>query len=87
LQGAIRSVVPIAAPQERAGVLSTMYVVAYLAMGLPAIFGGISVVYGDGLFATAREYGFGVIGLAVFALVGTWMKRPALVPGVAVLWT
>jgi hypothetical protein len=62
LQGAIRSVVPVAAPHERAGVLSTTYVVAYLAMGLPAIFGGISVVYGDGLFATAREYGLGVIG-------------------------
>jgi predicted MFS family arabinose efflux permease len=80
LQGAIRSVVPLAAAHERAGVLSTMYVVAYLAMGLPAVFGGVGVVYGDGLFATARDYGFGVIVLAVFALVGTLWKRPELVP-------
>jgi predicted MFS family arabinose efflux permease len=79
LQGAIRSVIPVAAPHERAGVLSTMYVVAYLAMGLPAIFGGISVVYGDGLFATARDYGFGVIALAVFALVGTLMRAVRVV--------
>ena len=77
LQGAIRSVVPLAAAHERAGVLSTMYAVAYLAMGAPAVLGGVGVVYGDGLFATASEYGFVVIGLALFALVGTWLKRPA----------
>jgi MFS family permease len=80
LQGAIRTVVPLAAPHERAGVLSTVYVVAYLAMGLPAVFGGIGVVYGDGLFATARDYGFGVIVLAVFALAGSLLKRPAIAP-------
>ena len=79
LQGAIRMVVPLAAPHERAGVLSTVYVVAYLAMGLPAVFGGIGVVYGDGLFATARDYGFGVIVLAVVALAGTLLKRPVMV--------
>jgi hypothetical protein len=79
LQGAIRSVVPLAAAHERAGVLSTVYVIAYLAMGGPAVLGGLGVVYGDGLFATAREYGFAVILLAVFALLGTFLKRPALV--------
>ncbi|HKP59315.1 MAG TPA: MFS transporter [Polyangiales bacterium] len=78
LQGAIRSVVPLAAAHERAGVLSTIYVVAYLAMGVPAVFGGMGVVYGDGLFATAREYGLAVIALAVFALAGTlWKPAPA----------
>jgi predicted MFS family arabinose efflux permease len=71
LQGAIRTVVPLAAPHERAGVLSTVYVVAYLAMGAPAVLGGVGVVYGDGLFATASEYGFAVILLAVFALLGS----------------
>ena len=80
LQGAIRSVVPLAAPHERAGVLSTLYVVAYLAMGVPAVLGGAGVVYGDGLFATAREYGFAVILLAAFALFGSLTKRVALAP-------
>ena len=39
-QGAIRSVLPLAAPRDRAGVLSVLYVIAYLAMGLPAVLGG-----------------------------------------------
>jgi predicted MFS family arabinose efflux permease len=78
LQGAIRSVLPLAAAHERAGVLSTVYVVAYLAMGVPAVFGGIGVVYGGGLFATARDYGLAVIALAVFALAGMLWKRPVL---------
>ncbi|HKU42460.1 MAG TPA: MFS transporter [Polyangiales bacterium] len=78
LQGAIRSVVPLAAAHERAGVLSTVYVVAYLAMGVPAVFGGAEVVYGGGLLTTARDYGLGVIALAVFALAGTLWKRPVL---------
>lgn len=80
LQSAIRAVVPLAAPHERAGVLSTVYVIAYLAMGVPAVFGGIGVVYGGGLFATTFEYGAVVIILAVFALFGSLLKRPAAVP-------
>ena len=57
--------------------MSTLYVVAYLAMGVPAVLGGAGVVYGDGLYATAREYGFAVILLAGFALLGTrWQRAP-----------
>lgn len=70
-QGAIRMVVPLAAPGERAGVLSALYVVCYLAMGVPAVFGGLRVVYGHGLLAAAREYGLAVIVLAILALVGS----------------
>jgi hypothetical protein len=69
-QGAIRMVVPLAGPQERAGVLSALYVVCYLAMGVPAVFGGLRVVYGHGLLAAAREYGVAVMVLAVLALAG-----------------
>jgi MFS family permease len=75
-QGAIRTVVPLAAAHERAGVLSIVYVIAYLAMGLPAIIGGFGVVYGGGLLATAQEYGWAVIVLAAVALVGTFGHRP-----------
>jgi predicted MFS family arabinose efflux permease len=76
-QGAVRSVVPEAGPHERAGVLSILYVVAYLAMGLPAVLGGLRVVHGRGLLPTAHEYGLAVMGLAALALVGTLARRPA----------
>jgi predicted MFS family arabinose efflux permease len=76
-QGAIRSVLPLAAPHERAGVLSMLYVLSYLAMGLPAVLGGLRVVHGGGLVTTAREYGLAVIALAALALIGSLVHRPA----------
>jgi len=75
-QGAVRSVLPLAAPQERAGVLSVVYLVAYLAMGVPAVFAGIGVVYGGGLLLTARQYGLGVMLLAAAAWLGGWRRPP-----------
>ncbi len=76
-QGALRTVVPLAAEHERAGVLSTLYVVSYLAMGLPAVIGGVLVVHGGGLLTTGREYGAAVIALAVLALVALAAQREA----------
>jgi hypothetical protein len=69
-QGAIRSVLPRTAAPDRAGVLSVLYVISYLALGLPAVLGGLRVVYGGGLLSTAREYGAAVMVLAALALVG-----------------
>jgi MFS family permease len=74
-QGAIRNTIEHTAPQERAGVLSILYTVAYLAMGLPAVLAGISVVRTD-LITTAQYYGLTVIVLAITALLGTAVKRP-----------
>ena len=74
-QGAIRGVIPLAAPHQRAGVLSVLYVVAYLAMGAPAVVAGLGVVHGGGLLVTAREYGLAVIALAGAALLGTLLRR------------
>jgi MFS family permease len=76
-QGAVRSVVPLAAPHERAGVLAVLYVIAYLAMGLPAVIGGIGVVYGGGMIATANEYGAAVMLLAGLAFLGAVLPRSA----------
>ena len=76
-QGAIRSVILPAPAHERAGALSVLYVVAYLAMGTPAVLAGLGVVHGGGLLATAREYGLAVIALAAAALIGTLLRRPA----------
>jgi MFS family permease len=70
-QGAIKTVVPLAAPQERGGVLSVIFVVSYLAMGLPAVIAGYLVARHGDLFVTAREFGAVVMVLAALALVGT----------------
>jgi len=82
-QGAIRTVVPLAAAHQRAGVLSVLYVIAYLSMGVPAVFAGLRVVHGGGLLATAHEYGLAVIALAAAALLGTAVTRPAAEPPAA----
>lgn len=75
-QGALRTVIPLAQPHERAGLLSTVYVVSYLAMGLPAVVAGALVVDGGGLTATAQEYVIAVLVLAVLALAGVARSRP-----------
>jgi hypothetical protein len=75
-QGAIRSVVLLAGAHERAGVLSILYVVAYLAMGAPAVLAGVGVVHGGGLLVTAQRYGLAVMVLAAAALLGTLLCRP-----------
>jgi MFS family permease len=69
-QGAIRSVVPLAAPHERAGVLSVLFLVSYLALGLPAVVAGFLVVHGGGLLRIAEGYGGVVALLALVALTG-----------------
>ena len=63
------------APHERAGVLSIVYVVAYLAMGVPAVLAGLRVVHGGGLLVAARELGVVVMALAAIALAGTVARR------------
>jgi MFS family permease len=68
-QGGIRLVAPLAHPDQRAGVLSVLFTVSYLGLGLPAVLAGVAVVRGGGLVATSYEYGLGVIVLALFAAV------------------
>jgi hypothetical protein len=70
-QGALRSVVLLIAPQERAGVLSVLFVIAYLAMGLPAMVAGYDVAHQGDIVVTAYEFGSGVVLLALLALLGT----------------
>jgi MFS family permease len=74
-QGAVRTVVPFAAPQERAGVLSVIFVISYLALGLPAVVAGYLVAYQGGIFTTAREFGAVVMVLAALALLGMVARR------------
>jgi len=74
-QGALRTVLPLAESHERAAVLSTIYVLSYLALGLPAVVAGFLVVHG-GVLSTAREYGLAVMVLALLALLGLVAQRP-----------
>ena len=76
-QGAIRSVVPLTAPHQRAGVLSVVYVVSYLALGLPAVIAGVLLVHEGDLVSTTVQFGVAVMVLATLALAGT--LRPARV--------
>jgi MFS family permease len=69
-QGGIRTVVPQAAPHERAGVLSLLFTVSYLGMGVPAVGAGLLAVHGLGLLGAARYYGLALIVLAALALPG-----------------
>ena len=75
-QGGIRTVVPLAAAHERAGLVSLLYVVSYLGLGVPAVLAGFGVVHGGGLVNTARYYGAAVIVLAALALFGLLKNRP-----------
>jgi hypothetical protein len=79
-QGGIRTVVPQAATHERSGVVSLLYVVSYLGLGLPTVAAGFLVVHGGGLTDSARYYGAAVILLAALALLGLLSNRPARTP-------
>src|SRR6185312_10532398 len=76
-QGAIRTVVPVAAPHERAGVLSLLFTISYLGLGVPAVAAGFLAVHGAGLTGAARDYGVALIFLAAFALAALTRARRA----------
>jgi predicted MFS family arabinose efflux permease len=67
-QGAVRSVLTAAAAAERAAVLSVVFIVSYLAMGLPAVAAGVVVARTGYLVQTAIGFGVLVVVLAAAAL-------------------
>ncbi len=87
-QGGLRTIVTLAAPAERAGVISVAYIICYLAMGLPAILAGVLVVHTT-VTQTAQEFGMTVIALAAITAVGTVLsarrtaRRRCLSPSLA----
>jgi hypothetical protein len=78
--GTIRSLIPSAHPHERAGLFAAIYVVSYLALGVPAIVAGlflaplgatvVAVVYGIVIVAVAA------IGIALQAASVPRVPRP-----------
>ncbi|QXQ20581.1 MFS transporter [Pseudomonas tolaasii] len=74
--GSIRSIVSLALPHERAGLMSAFYVLSYLAFCLPALLAGnLSRVYG--LIVTTDGYGAALIVLSLGALVGLLLQGSA----------
>lgn len=71
--GSMRSVLPLAAPQERAGLMAAFYVESYLAFSLPTIAAGVLAQY-LGLLAAANIYGALLIVLVVCGLVMTLLQ-------------
>ena len=72
-QGGLRTIVPLAGPTERAGVIAVIYVISYLALGLPAIGAGVLVVHTT-VAHTALVFGLGVIALAASTAAGIVMS-------------
>ena len=70
--GAMRSLVPLAAPHERAGLMASFFVLSYLAFSVPAIAAGLAVGL-CGLKPTAMGYGVMLVAMALAALLA--MKR------------
>jgi predicted MFS family arabinose efflux permease len=68
-QGGLRTIVSKAEPHERAGVISLVYVISYLSLGLPAIIAGTLVV-SSSLSQVAEELGGAVILLATLTAAG-----------------
>ena len=72
--GAVRSLVPLALPHERAGLMSAYYVLSYLAFCLPSLLAG-NLTRTFGLVATTDGYGAALILLSLVALFGLVRQR------------
>jgi MFS family permease len=73
-QGAIRTVVPHAAPHERAGTLSIIFIVSYIALGVPAVIAGYIIARHGNILATSQLFGAAVMALAASALLASVLR-------------
>jgi Na+/melibiose symporter-like transporter len=73
--GTMRSLLPTAHPDQRAGLLSAFYLQSYLALALPAVAAGLSIPR-LGLDITAYIYGAVIIVLAAISMMASlWSGR------------
>jgi Na+/melibiose symporter-like transporter len=72
--GSLRSVVPLALPHERAGLMSAYYALSYLAFCLPSLLAG-NLTRAFGLVAATDAYGATLIVLAIVALSALMRQR------------
>jgi hypothetical protein len=73
--GALRALTTVIPTEHRAAVMSAFYVVAYAALSLPAIAGGIVVGY-LGVLSTFELFGGVVAALALVVAFLAWRTRP-----------
>jgi hypothetical protein len=73
--GALRALTTVIPPEHRAAVMSAFYVVAYAALSLPAIAGGI-LVSSIGVLPTFEVFGTIVAALALVVASQAWRTRP-----------
>ncbi|MDT4916625.1 MAG: hypothetical protein QOH89_1325 [Pseudonocardiales bacterium] len=76
--GAFRTVSQLAAPHERAALISAIFVVSYLAFSIPALVAGVLITQ-DGLRDTSL--GYGAIVAAVAAATALYQQVSARRPG------
>jgi len=81
---ALRLIFPLAAPDQRAGVVAVIYVVSYVAFGVPIVIAGL-LTDSLGLVTTVSWYTAVTVALAVASLVSQVMlkRREARLPPVA----
>jgi MFS family permease len=72
--GAYRSVVALAPADDRAGLITAIYVVGYVATGIPAVIAGIATSH-YGLHDTALVYSLIVAALAAAAATSFLIRR------------
>jgi MFS family permease len=73
--GALRALSVAIPPEHRAAVMSAFYIVAYLALSLPAIAAGVAVTP-LGLQSTFEIFGSVIAGLALVVAFEAWRTRP-----------
>ena len=74
--GALRTLSAAIPNEHRAQVMSALYVVAYLAISVPAIMAGVLVTE-LGLITTFEIFGSVVAAIALLVAYGAWATRPA----------
>ena len=70
--GVLRTLVALAAPTARAALLAAVFVVAYLALALPAVIAGFLATR-IGLHDAALWYGAGLVVLTFAGVLSTWV--------------
>ena len=73
-QGSFRMITALAKPDDRAGLVTAIYIVGYLAFSIPALIAGVATTH-FGLHPTALVYSASLAALAAVA-VGILLLRP-----------
>jgi len=73
--GALRNLSAVIPPDQRAGVMSAFFIVAYAALSIPAVLAGLTVT-ALSLASTFAIFGAAVAALALFVALQAWRARP-----------